>query len=215
MDGSVAMWTVVIPVKALPHAKTRLAADVSTPADLAIAFLHDTLSAVQATALVERTVVVTADPVVAALAQRVGATAVDDSAHPGINPAAQHGAQHRAPGTAIAIIVSDLPCLTPDALTATLDAASKHRHAFLADLDGTGTTMWFASPEAPVEPLFGVQSRGAHADAGGIDLVAAHPALADALVPARLDIDTVAALEHAITVGVGTATAEALQTLRP
>lgn len=215
MDVRVAPWTVVIPVKALPHAKTRLAADVATPADLALAFLRDTLTAVQATASVERAVVVTADPVVAALAGQAGAMIVDDSAHPGINPAAQHGADHRAPGSGIAVIVSDLPCLTPDALTAALDAADGHPRAFLADLDGTGTTMWFAAPEAPVEPRFGVQSRSAHAEAGDVDLVAAHPALADALLPARLDIDTVAALDRAIIVGVGSATAEALHALRP
>ena len=209
-----AQWTVVIPVKALPHAKTRLAADVATPADLAIAFLRDTLAAVQATSSVRRTVVVTADPVVAALADQAGATPVDDSAHPGINSAVQHGAEHRAPGTAIAAIVSDLPCLTPDALTVALHAASGHRHAFIADLDGTGTTMWFAASEAPVDPRFGAQSRTAHADAGAVDLVAAHPTLAEALVPARLDIDTVAALDRAVDVGVGTATAEVLHALR-
>lgn len=210
-----AHWTVVIPVKALPHAKTRLAADVATPADLAIAFLRDTLAAVRATPSVERTVVVTTDPVVSALAEQAGAIAVDDSAHPGINPAAQHGAKHRAPGSAIAVIVSDLPCLTPDALTAVLDAAAGHPSAFLADLDGTGTTMWLAAPEAPVDPRFGVRSRTAHADAGAVDLVAANPALADALVPARLDIDTVAALDRAVEVGVGDATAEALHALLP
>lgn len=209
-----AQWTVVIPVKALPHAKTRLAADVATPADLAIAFLRDTLAAVQATSSVRRTVVVTADPLVSALADQAGAIAVDDSAHPGINPAARHGAAHRASGSAIAVIVSDLPCLTPGALTVALDAASAHRHAFLADLEGTGTTMWFAAPEAPVDPRFGVRSRTAHADAGAVDLVAAHPALADALVPARLDIDTVAALDRAAEVGVGDATAQALHALR-
>jgi 2-phospho-L-lactate guanylyltransferase len=214
LDVRVAPWTVVIPVKALQHAKTRLAADVPTPADLAIAFLRDALASVLATPSVQRTVVVTADPVVAALAEKAGATVVDDSAHPGINRAAQHGAAHRAPGSAIAVIVSDLPCLTPGALTVALDAASGCRHAFLADLDGTGTTMWFAAAEAPVDPHFGLHSRAAHADAGAVDLVAAHPDLADALVRARLDIDTVAALDRAVDVGVGEATAAALHALR-
>lgn len=214
MDVGVAVWTVVIPVKALPHAKTRLAEDVATPADLAVAFLRDTLAAVQATAAVERTIIVTADPVIAALADRAGAIVVDDSAHPGINPAARHGAGHRSPDSAIAILVSDLPCLTPAALTVALDAASGHPHAFLADLDGTGTTMWFADAAAPVEPRFGLNSRAAHTDAGDVDLVHVHPTLADALLPARLDIDTLAALERAVTVGVGPATAEALATLR-
>ena len=214
MDVGVAAWTVVIPVKALPQAKTRLAGDVATPADLAVAFLRDTLAAVLATASVEATVVVTADPVVADIAAGAGADVVDDSEHPGINPAARHGAGHRSPGSAIAVIVSDLPCLTPATLAVVLAAASAHRHAFLADLDGTGTTMWFADADAPVEPHFGPDSRAAHAGAGHVDLVAAHAALADALVPARLDIDTVAALDRAVTVGVGAATAAVLGTLR-
>ena len=214
MDVGVAEWTVVIPVKALPHAKTRLAGDVDTPADLAVAFLRDTLAAVRITPSVARIVVVTADPVVAGLAEGAGATVVDDSAHPGINPAARHGAERRSPGSAIAVIVSDLPCLTPAALTAALEAAAGHAHAFLADLDGTGTTMWFADADAPVEPRFGQHSRAAHADAGDVDLVAVHPALGDPLLPARLDIDTVAALDLAVTVGVGAATTEALAALR-
>ena len=111
MDVRVALWTVVIPVKALPGAKTRLAGDVATPADLAVAFLRDTLTAVLATPEVVRTVVVTCDATVWALALEAGATVVDDSAHPGINPAARHGAEERAPGSGLAVLVSDLPCL--------------------------------------------------------------------------------------------------------
>lgn len=207
----VATWTVVIPVKALPAAKSRLA--VGAPAALALAFLRDTLAAVLATPAVARVVVVTSDETVTQVARDLGALVVDDSLHPGINAAARHGAESAIPGTATAVVVSDLPCLRPETLTIALGAAGLHPCAFLADLEGIGTTMWFGGVDAPVAPRFGRDSRAAHADSGAVDLVAAHPDLAEPLTAARLDIDTADALEHARAVGVGAATAAALAAL--
>ena len=206
-----APWTVVIPVKALPTAKSRLASDVEAPGDLALAFLRDTLAAVVATPAVQRVVVVTSDSEVTAVARELSAEVVDDTGHPGINPAARHGAATAPPGTCVAVVVSDLPCLTPPALTAALGAAALYPRAFLADLDDTGTTMWFCGPGEPVESRFGADSRAAHVAAGDVDIVRAHPESGAALVPARLDIDTAAALDRAVAEGLGPATAALLR----
>lgn len=205
-----APWTVVIPVKALPTAKSRLAGDVEAPGDLALAFLRDTLAAVVATPDVQLVVVVTSDTQVAAVARELSAEVVDDTGHPGINPAARHGAATAPAGSAIAVVVSDLPCLTPHALTTALGAAARYPRAFLADLDDTGTTMWFCGPGEPVESRFGAGSRAAHVAAGDVDIVRAHPESATALIPARLDIDTAAALDRAVVEGLGPATAALL-----
>lgn len=210
-----APWTVVIPVKALASAKTRLAGEVDAPADLALAFLRDVLAATVATPAVARVVVVTGDPTVGEAAESLGAVVVDDTAQPGINAAARHGARFGQRGSGTAVVVSDLPCLRAESLTLVLGAAGLHPRSFLPDLDGTGTTMWFCGPGEPVDPRFGAASRAAHADAGDVDLVTAHPELVAALETARLDIDTADALDRAITLGVGPSTASALALRRP
>lgn len=212
LDDVVAPWTVVIPVKSLAEAKSRLADGVGAPSALALAFLRDTLDAVAATPGVVRIVVVTSDPVAAATASEHGAVVVDDAGHPGINAAAAAGAEAaRADGTAVAVIVSDLPCLTPAALAAVLELADGHTRSFLADRDGSGTTMWLAGPGEPVRSRFGAQSRSAHRADGVVDLVDAHPGSDAVVLPARTDVDTVAALEQALTVGVGPRTRAAAQ----
>lgn len=199
-----------MPVKMLSVAKSRLVDADAAPAELALAFFTDTLTAVAATAAVTDIVVVTADAQVRRIAEEAGARVVDDAEHPGINAAAAAGAACATAGNGIAVLVSDLPCLSPGALSTALDLAACHPTCFVADADGTGTTMWFTRVDAPVITRFGPDSRAAHADAGAVDLVDRHPEHVDTLAPARLDIDTSSALERAVTTGVGTATANAL-----
>ena len=198
-------WTVVIPVKMLTEAKSRLmpSADRPPAEALALAFLLDTIAAARATEAVAEILVVTGDRRVADVARAHGCSVVDDSAHPGINAAAAHAAALRLPGTCVAVLVSDLPCLTPRALTAVLSAAAAPATAFLADADGVGTAMWFATDEGGDGPHFGGRSRDRHVAAGAVDLVACHPEAVDDWLPARLDVDTQAALVTAQRVGLG------------
>ena len=147
---------------------------------------------------------------VRATAEAAGALVVDDHDHPGINAAARWGARHSSDGRGVAVIVSDLPCLTPGSLETALAAAEPYGTSFLADLDGTGTTMWFATAPNPVDPRFGADSRAAHLAAGDADLVALNPGLLDRLLPARCDVDTDHALDRARALGVGSATLAAL-----
>lgn len=194
-------WTVVMPVKSLAAAKSRLAHP--SPHALSLAFLLDALDAVLATPGVAEVIVVTADPEVMAVASDAGCRIVDDHGHPGINAAAAWGAAHRGADRGVAVTVSDLPCLTPAACETALRLAAQHATSFLPDADGQGTTMWFGTPGHDVRTCFGVGSRAAHTGAGAVDLVVQHPGDADALLPARRDVDTLADLTDARRVGVG------------
>ena len=203
-------WSVVFPVKVLAAAKSRLSAGADAPGELAFAFFRDALAAAVATPRVSRVVVATSDDRVRATAEAAGAVVIDDGGHPGINAAAQWGARHCSAGHGIAVIVSDLPCLTPLSLDTALGAAEAHATSFLADLDGTGTTMWCATAPHAVDPHFGSESRRAHLASGAVDIVAEHPELLHGLERARCDVDTDLALQRARDLGVGAATRSAL-----
>jgi 2-phospho-L-lactate guanylyltransferase len=203
-------WSVVFPVKVLSAAKSRLATGSRAPGELALAFFRDALAAAVATPRVDRVIVATSDERVRAHAESLGAVVLDDDGHPGINAAARWGAAHCSGSRGVAIIVSDLPCLTPLSLETALAAAEQHPTSFLADLDGTGTTMWCATAPRAVDPHFGQSSRTAHLAAGAVDLVAVHEDLLPVLEPARCDVDTDPALQRARDLGVGPATRSAL-----
>lgn len=206
LDGRVdaaRTWTVVMPVKVLASAKSRLAGDGPDRGELAFAFLQDALAAATSATAVGEVVVATADPRVSAAARAAGATVVDDTGHRGINAAAAWAAQQRARAGAVAIMVSDLPCLSAPVLDLAVHLADAQRTSFLADASGTGTTMWFATAGNPVAPRFGHGSGDAHRAAGDVDLAARHPDHAPALLRARLDVDMDADLTHAMRLGVG------------
>ena len=214
LDDDVALedgvgWSVIIPVKALHAAKSRMSAAIP-PAELAFAFFEDTLAAALACPQVSEVLVATQDARIAARGRSQGCLVVRDSEHPGINAAVAWAAGHARAVDRLAVIVSDLPCLTPEALGSVLDAAAGHPTAFLADADGTGTAMWFATDGATVRTHFGADSRASHQAAGAVDLVDAHPASAQAWTVARRDVDTAAALDDAALLGLGEHTAAAL-----
>ncbi len=206
LDGWVtadADWTVVIPVKTLAEAKSRMDPAARESGELAMAFFLDTLDATRACTAVTEILVATSDARVADAAVSAGCTVVSDAGHPGINAAAQHAAAQRIGTGGLAVIVSDLPCLTASALSAVIAAAGSHPTSFLADADGEGTTIWLARQGESVEPRFGVRSRAAHASTGATDLVHADPDLVDSFAPARRDVDTREALELARPLGLG------------
>jgi 2-phospho-L-lactate guanylyltransferase len=200
LDVPVPAWTVVLPVKGLGEAKSRLAVDGS---GVARAFLVDVLAAAAGCSQVAEVVVATHDPAVGALARNAGARVFDDSGHPGINAAAAQAAS-RARGP-VAVVVSDLPCLTSDDLSAVLVAAADHERAFVRDADGTGTTMLLAVDPNRLRPAFGPGSAAAHEATGAVDLAATH-----AWPRARRDVDTAEALADAVALGVGPATRSVL-----
>jgi 2-phospho-L-lactate guanylyltransferase len=203
-------WVLVIPVKRLTLAKSRIG-DPWAPhrADLALAFAQDTVTAGLAAAEVVAVVVVTDDPVVAAEVKALGAEVVSDEPQAGQNAAVRHGAQaapRSRPSAGVAAISADLPSLRTDELGAALRAAAAHLSAFVYDTPGTGTTMLTAAPGTTLQPLFGPGSRAAHAAAGVAELDGAWPSL-------RRDVDTAIDLVEARELGVGPATSAVLARL--
>jgi 2-phospho-L-lactate guanylyltransferase len=203
-------WTVVIPVKVLSTAKTRMSTAGHATDELAFAFFQDTLEAALASAPVQEVIVATADERVRAAAEAAGCTVVSDADHPGINAAVRWASASHRSNRGLAIVVSDLPTLTPASLASVLFAARSHATSFLADADGSGTTMWFATRGAAVDPHFGAGSRAAHRSAGDADLVALMGTPPDLWAAARRDVDTEPALAAARMLGLGAHTQSAL-----
>mgnify|MGYP001302547977 CR=1 FL=1 len=203
------LWTIVMPVKSLDLAKSRLS-PAATARDLALAFFQDAVEAALGSPLTGELVIATCDPVIRHWAAGRGCLVVDDAEHPGINAAAHLAATRSTTTDPVAVMVSDLPAVTSAAISAALSLASRHRTAFLADADGTGTTMWMAESGAQVRTYFGADSRAAHRAAGAVDLVDAYGEPTD-VWPARRDVDTVDDLASARILGVGHHTAVALR----
>ena len=197
-------WVVVVPVKELRVAKTRLGLPDEARMDLALAMACDVVAAAVACGAVAGVLVVTNDLRAAAAVEPLGARVVADVADAGLNPALADGARYAAslwPRAGVASVSSDLPCLRPAELAAALDAATAYDRAVLADASGGGTTLLTARPGVVLEPRYGVSSRHAHVTAGVVPLPAgAWPSL-------ERDVDTPADLAAALALGVGPATA--------
>lgn len=184
-------WTIVVPLKVLPNAKSRLATSLSPAqhAELVSAIRNDTLAAARAVAQV----------VVVADAPTPGADLVQRSA--GLNGALRDAAAYvhrRRPEDWIAALVGDLPALRADELAAALEAACEHRCSYIADAAGTGTTLLAVAPGVPFDPQFGDGSAARH------DRIAAR---LDAGPGLRCDVDTPEDLDAAAALGLGPATA--------
>jgi 2-phospho-L-lactate guanylyltransferase len=201
-----ATWRVVLPVKGSGQAKSRLDVPGVSRSELAAAMSLDTLAAVLACPSVGRVFVVTADPSVAAAARAAGATAVPDPGG-GLNPALRRGAETagRERDGPIALLLADLPALTPPDLDEALTAAALHDTAYVPDLEGTGTVLLTGRTPVLLQPEFGDGSAArheAHATRLELDL----PRL-------RRDVDVRAALQEAVALGVGPRTAAVLAAL--
>jgi 2-phospho-L-lactate/phosphoenolpyruvate guanylyltransferase len=197
-------WTVVIPVKVLARAKSRLAALAGPKrGELALALASDTVTAVLACPEVSHVLVVTDDAVAGRELSVLGASVVPDEPGDGLNAALTHGASvagRRWPDAGIAALSADLPALRPAELGRALRAAAAWPSAFVADAQGSGTTLYAAAPGTSFRPKFGTRSRALHASGGTVELE-----LAD--VPGlRRDVDTPADLREAVTLGAGART---------
>ncbi|MFE7976311.1 2-phospho-L-lactate guanylyltransferase [Streptomyces shenzhenensis] len=201
-------WTLVIPVKPLALAKSRLAdtaADGLRPG-LALAFAQDTVAAVLACGAVRDVAVVTDDALAGRELTALGARIVPDEPGDGLNAALAHAAgvvRTARPGAAVAALNADLPALRPPELARVLDAAAEFPRAFLPDAAGIGTTLLAAAPGRELRPAFGGDSRARHGASGAREL------RLDAVDSVRQDVDTGADLRAALALGVGPRTAAA------
>jgi 2-phospho-L-lactate guanylyltransferase len=194
---------VVVPVKRLEQAKSRLSAyGDAHRRELALAFAVDVVTAAREVA---RVLVVTDDPRAAAVLSALGAEITPDDPDSGLNPALAHGAEHlrlQQPGLGVATLSADLPALRAEDLRAVLAQVPPGGRGFVADVAGTGTTLLAAGPGADLLPSFGPGSRSAHLASGAVELEAA-PGL-------RQDVDTPADLVAVVALGVGACTSDLL-----
>ncbi len=207
--GSFTVWDLVVPLKPLRLAKSRLAraaGDGERPG-LALAFAQDTVAAALACRAVRAVTVVTDDPLAAAELTALGARIVPDTPAAGLNAALTHGvreARRGRPGAPVAALNADLPALRPGELASVLDAAAAGGRAFLADAAGLGTTLLAAGPGLPLAPAFGGPSRARHRASGAREIP---PHGVDSV---RHDVDTPEDLAAALALGVGPHTAALL-----
>jgi 2-phospho-L-lactate/phosphoenolpyruvate guanylyltransferase len=193
-------WTVLVPAKTLPAAKSRLLSvspHLRAHHELVRAIRQDTADAAAAAQGVARVLL---------LVDRGAAQddAIVQSA-PGLNNAVVEAAAHATrnwPADGVAVLMGDLPALRPDELAAALSLASVHPCAFVADWHGTGTTMLTARPGAQIQPEFGANSAVRHAR---------NAAALDAGAGLRHDVDTADDLRAAAALGLGPATTAALR----
>lgn len=205
-------WCLVVPVKRLALAKTRLAAIAGDlREDLALAFALDTVSAALAAKAVAAVFVVTDDEVARGPLAALGAHVVPDAPDAGLNPALAYGvgrAIERYPGRGVGALSADLPALRPAELGRALEAGAREPAAFVSDAAGTGTTLLVARSGEAFVPQFGERSRARHRAAGVVELD-----LAD--VPTlRKDVDTEVDLYDADRLGVGPRTAAVMAAFR-
>lgn len=205
-------WSVVVPVKSLARAKSRLSTrPAAERVDLARAFALDVVTACLATPAVARMLVVTDDAQIAALVRPLGAHVRSDPTERGgrseLNAAALEGVRSAVtqdPDLAVAILAADLPAMRPTALSLALGSAAGFTSAFVSDSAGIGTTMLTGSPAHLPVPQFGGRSRAAHTAAGSVEITG--PGLSGL----RCDVDTEVDLWHALALGVGPHTSEVL-----
>jgi 2-phospho-L-lactate/phosphoenolpyruvate guanylyltransferase len=220
-------WTVLLPVKVLARAKSRLAVLAGDRRrELALALASDTVTAVLACPEVARVVVVTSDPAAGPLLAALGAVIVADEpadradrlgtrgtpngvdlapdlgVQDLLNAALRHGAAvaaRRWPGTGLAALTADLPAMSPAELATALRAAGTvpGGAAFVPDAAGVGTTLYAVPPGGEFLPLFGGASRARHAAAGATELALA------GTTGLRRDVDTPDDLREALELGAG------------
>jgi 2-phospho-L-lactate guanylyltransferase len=195
MNDAVLRWTVLIPLKALPAAKSRLAESLPPHQHVEVveAIRADTVAAAREAELVARVVIV-ADlppelplPGVLTIVQTV----------PGLNGGLAEVAAFAArswPHDGVAALVGDLPALRAIELDAVLTEAGVHLRSFVPDAAGTGTTLLAATPGNELAPAYGLGSASRHA-AIAVEL--------NASAGLRADVDTAAELEQARLIGVG------------
>lgn len=207
-------WTIVVPVKELDRAKSRLVPALTADGRRALvtAMAADVLRTCADTPGVTRIRVVSADPRVEELARRAGAEFVVEGTVPGpghtdpLNAALDLAL--RGIGAPVGVITADLPELLPHHLRRILDEAGRHRHSTVPDHRGAGTTMafWTGPPGARV-CRFGPDSAARFRVEGG----AVPLAVDDDLAPAARDVDLPDDLLALPGRRIGPATAAALR----
>ncbi|MEA2201732.1 MAG: 2-phospho-L-lactate/phosphoenolpyruvate guanylyltransferase [Solirubrobacteraceae bacterium] len=188
----------MLPVKRFDRAKQRLGASVDDAlrTALARAMVADVLRALAEAESIERTIVVTREPAVAAAAREQGAIAIDDQAESG-QPAAVTLGVRRALAEGferVLCVPGDCPALDAGELDALLRAApsgaserGEPEVVILPDRHGTGTNGLLLAPPDAIPPAFGPGSCERHRE---LALAAGISCRVQQLPSLLLDVDT-------------------------
>jgi 2-phospho-L-lactate guanylyltransferase len=202
---TVPSYGVVVPVKSLSRAKSRLASlGDEVRRGLMLAFVVDTVHAVLDCTAVSRVLVVTDEVALARGLAELGVDAIPDGHTGDLNASLVQGAAEllrRDPALRPVALCGDLPALRSDELADVLGASAAHPVAFVTDRAGTGTTLYTADSLDRFAPQFGAGSGAAHRAAGAVEIGG------DAVTSVRQDVDTPEDLAEALTLGVGARTA--------
>jgi 2-phospho-L-lactate/phosphoenolpyruvate guanylyltransferase len=169
----------ILPVKRFTRAKQRLGMSVADPLrqELARAMVGDVLLALSETAAIERTIVVTQEPSVAAAARYQGLQVLEDTAEEGQSAAVALGVEHAlAEGfERVLCIPGDCPTLDPVELDSLLSASGERTAdgdrgeeigeagvVIVPDRHGTGTNGLLLTPPDAIDPSFGPDSCERH-----------------------------------------------------
>jgi 2-phospho-L-lactate/phosphoenolpyruvate guanylyltransferase len=159
----------VLPVKRFADAKRRLATGIDDERRRALvaAMLRDVLAAIGGARLIERTILVSGEPEVAAIAAEAGAELLDDPDDAGHPEAAQMGvAAARSEGAAgVVLLPGDCPLLDPRELDRLITATPDPYVAVVPDRHGSGTNALLLRPPDAIRPAFGEGSRERHVEA--------------------------------------------------
>jgi 2-phospho-L-lactate/phosphoenolpyruvate guanylyltransferase len=207
----VAKWSVVVPLKPLDRAKSRLQGLPShLRKALVVAMALDVRDAVLACRGVAELVVVTRDPRWHSLLSAPRLRVVADSPTDSLNDALRRGAttcRSTRPRYGIAALMADLPAMEPGELQFALDQAQGMPSAFVPDAHGDGTTLFAARSHEQFWPHYGGSSRSRHIEAGAEGIL--HPELTGI----RRDVDTVEDLRQARPLGLGHRTSAVVVTI--
>jgi 2-phospho-L-lactate guanylyltransferase len=194
-------FALLVPVKLLTLAKSRLeVTGAAGRAPMMRAFATDALAAARGASRVARIYVVTDED-----GFDEGAVRLGDAGDGDLNRALVHAERQvrlREPDLGVAAMCADLPALRAEDLDAALAAGLSPRW-FVADADGTGTTLLAAGPGVALDPHFGPGSARRHEESGAVPVRAEVTTL-------RRDVDTSADLADARELGVGVHTERAL-----
>lgn len=181
----------VLPVKRFGLAKQRMAGGITggQRRDLAEAMVADVLEAIGQARAIERTIVVTGDPIAQELAAGAGAEVVPDPEDAGHIEAALAGIA-RAEGDGaerVVLLAGDCPLLDPRELDRLLTGVPGNYVGVVPDRHGTGTNALLLSPPDAIVPAFGEGSRDRHVEAAR---QAGVPFGIEELPSIELDLDT-------------------------
>jgi 2-phospho-L-lactate guanylyltransferase len=183
--------TAVLPVKRFYDAKQRLASGLSGEQrrTLAGAMVADVLEAIGEARTVERTIVVSGDPVAQELAHEARAETVPDPEDAGHSAAALAGiARAEVEGAdCVVLLPGDCPLLDPRELDRLLTGIPERYVGIVPDRHGTGTNALVLSPPGAIAPAFGEGSCARHVAAAR---AAGVPFGVEELASLGLDLDT-------------------------